>query len=225
MCRSVLASICISLATGLARAGDVPPDPARVAALELEVGLAKRPVVYMVLDPQRRILEVKARGVVLDTVPLTGIEIMSQQRLFTHDHPTNPPIPAVWTVAQGPGDTDRELVAPEKLVPAPKADEEDVEPTPPPDATPTPTPTPVPLPAASYRARLTNGWDLWITDRLPPQDRIGSFLAAVRDGWRRLRGLGEDHAPAITLAMTDEDARRIHHLMQSGLAILVAGGM
>ncbi len=221
MRRSVLASISISLAAGLARAGDVPPDPARVAALELEVGLAKRPVVYMVLDPQRRVLEVKARGVVLDTVPLTGIEIMSQQRLLTRDHPTNPPIPAVWTVAQGPGDTDRELVAPEKLVPAPKDDEEDEEPTPPADATPTPTPTPVPLPAASYRARLTNGWDLWITDRLPPQDRIGSFLAAVRDGWRRLRGLGEDHAPAITLAMTDDDARRIHHLVQSGLAILV----
>ncbi len=226
MRRSALASICISLAAAGAQAGDVPPDPARVAALELEVGLAKRPTVYMVLDPQRRVLEIKARGVVLDTVPLTGIEIISQQPLLAHARPTNPPIPAVWTVSQGPGDTDRELVAPEKLVPAPKdGDDENVEPTPPPGATPSPTPTPAPLPSTSYRAGLTNGWDLWITDRLPPQGGMGTFLAAVRDGWRRLRGLGEDHASAVTLAMTDEDARRIHHLVQSGLAILVASEM
>jgi hypothetical protein len=118
------------------------------------------------------------------------------------------------------------VVAPEKLVPAPKnGEDEDVEPTPPPEATPTPTPTPAPLPAASYRAQLNNGWDLWITDSLPPQDRLGTFLAAVRDGWLRLRGLGQEHAPAITLAMTDDDARRIHHLVQGGLAILVANEM
>ncbi len=226
MRRSALASICISLAAATARAGDVPPDPARVAALGLEVGLATRPGVYMVLDPQRRVLEIRARGVVLDTVPLTGIEIMSQQPLFGSSHPSNPPIPAVWTVAEGPGDSDREVVAPDKLVPAPKDDnEEETEPTPPPDATPTPTPTPAPLPATSYRARLANGWDLWITDRLPPQDRVGTFLAAVRDGWRRLRGLGRDHSPAVTLAMSDDDARRIHHLVQAGMAILVANEM
>jgi hypothetical protein len=74
----------------------------------------------------------------------------------------------------------------------------------------------------SYRSRLANGWDLWITDRLPPQDLFGTLIAAVSDGWRRLRGLAQDHPPAITLAMTDDDARRIHHLMRSGTAILVA---
>jgi hypothetical protein len=226
MRRSALACICISLAAVGARAGDAPPDPARVAALELEAGLAKRPSVYLVLDPQRRVLEIKARGAVLDEVPLAGIEIMSQQPLLSRNPTTNPPIPAVWTVKQGPGDTDREVIAPEKLVPASKDDQdEDVEPTPPPGATPTPTPTPVPLPSTSYRARLTNGWDLWITDRLPPQDRLGTFLAAVRDGWKRLRGLGQDHDPAITLAMSDDDARRIHHLVRAGLAILVTSEM
>jgi hypothetical protein len=226
MHRSVLAFICISLAASGVRAGDAPSDPARVAALELEAGLASRPSVYLVLDPQRRVLEIRARGAILDTVALTGIEIMSQERLFTHHPTTNPPIPTVWTIKYGPGDTDREVVAPEKLVPAPEnGNDEDVEPTPAPGATPTPTPTPAPLPATSYRARLTNGWDLWITDHLPPQDRIGAFLAAVRDGWRRIRGLGQDHPPAVTLAMSDADARRIHHLMHAGLAILVASEM
>ncbi len=222
MRRSALAYICISLAAAAAHAGDAPPDAARVSALQLEEGLAKKPSVYMELDPQRRVLEIKARGEVLDTVALTGIEIISQQPWLTRHPTTNPPIPAVWVVKQGPGDTDRELIAPEKLVPASKDDEDEEEPTPPPGATPTPTPTPVPLPSTSYRARLTNGWDLWITDKLPPQDRLGTFLAAVRDGWKRLRGRGQDHDPAITLAMSDDDARRIHHLVRAGLQILVA---
>jgi hypothetical protein len=226
MRRSVLACISISLAAAGAWAGDVPPDPARVAVLEMEAGLAKRPSVYLVLDPQRRVLEIKARGAVLDTIQLTGIEIISQQPLLRADHPTHPPIPAVWMVKQGPGDTDREVVSPKELRPAPKKDEEEAEPTPAaPDATPTPTPTPVPLPPPSYRSRLANGWDLWITDRLPPQSLLGTFAAAVRDGWRRIRGLGQDHVPAITLAMADEDARRLHHLMRGGTPILIASEM
>lgn len=223
MRRLALACISISLAALGARAGDAPPDAARVAALELEAGLAKRPFVYLVLDPQRRVLEIKARGAVLDTVQLTGIEVISQQPLLTRKTPGRPPIPAVWTLKSGPGDTDREVIAPTELRPAPKDDEEEVEPTP--AATPTgsmPTPTQVPVPPPSYRSRLANGWDLWITDRLPPQSAFGTFMAAVRDGWRRLRGQGEDHPPAVTLAMADQDARRIHHLMRTGTTILVA---
>jgi hypothetical protein len=223
---SALASISISLAAVSAGAGDVPPDPARVVALEFEAGLAKRPSVYLVLDPQRRVLEIKARGEVLDTVPLVGIEIISQQPLLVRDHPDHPPIPALWTVKRGPGDTDREVIAPTELRPAPKDDEEDVEPTPTgTSAEPAPTPTKVPLPRTSYRSRLANGWDLWITDRLPSQSFLGTFTAAVRDGWRRLRGLGEDHPPAVTLAMADTDAQRVHHLLRSGTAILVVSEM
>ncbi len=225
MRRSGLAFISISLAAVGATAGDIPPDPAHVAAMRLEAGLAKRPSVYLLLDPERRVLEIKSRGAVLDTIDLAGIEIMSQQPLLRVNHPIRPPIPAVWTVKQGPGDTDREIIAPAELHPEPPDNEDEEEPTPPPGATPTPTPTPVPLPSTSYRSRLSNGWDLWVTDRLPPQSFLGTLEAAVRDGWRRLRGLGQDHAPAVTLAMTDDDARRLHHLMRSGTEILVAGEM
>jgi hypothetical protein len=223
MRRSALACISISLVAVGARAGDVPPDPARVAALQMEAALAKRPFVYLVLDPQRRVLEIKARGAVLDRVQLTGIEIMSQQPLLAHERPGHPPIPAVWTIQKGPGDTDREVVAPKELRPAPRDDEEEAEPAPAATPTgPTPTPTTVPVPPPSYRSRLSNSWDLWNTDQLPPQSLHGTFMAAVRDGWQRLRGLGEDHPPAVTLAMADGDARRIHHLMRTGIAILVA---
>jgi hypothetical protein len=225
---SALACISISLVAFGARAGDSPPEPARVAALEMEAGLAKKPGVYLVLDPQRRVLEIRSRGAVLDAVGLKGIEIVSQQPVLRRDIPAHPPIPAVWMVEQGAGDSDREVVEPTELRPAPKMGEEEDEAEPTPSATPAapiPTPTPAPLPPVSYRNRLANGWDLWITDTLPPQSRFQTFLAAVKDGWRRLRGLGEDHIPAVTLAMADEDARRIHHLLRTGMPILVAGEM
>jgi len=222
---SALACICISLAAAAVRGGDIPPDPTRVAALDMEAGLARRPTVYLLLDPQRRVLEVKSRGAALDSVTLKGIEIVSQQPVLRSDALTHPPFPAVWTIEQGDGDSDREVIAPSELKPAPKmGEEEEAEPAAAPGA-PTPTPTPVALPPVSYRNRLSNGWDLWVTDALPPQSRVQTLLAAVRDGWRRLRGLGEDHVPAITLAMADEDARRVHHLLRTGMPILVATDM
>ncbi len=225
---SALTCISISLAAVGARAGEVPPEPARVAALEMEAGLAKKPTVYLVLDPQRRVLEVKSRGAVLDAVALTGIEIVSQQPVLRWDIPSHPPIPAVWTIEAGAGDSDREVIEPTELKPAPKMGDEEDEPEPTASAAPaapTPTPTPAPQPPASYRNRLANGWDLWITDALPPQTRMHTLIAAVKDGWRRLHGLGEDRTPAITLAMADEDARRIHHLLRTGMPILVAPDM
>ena len=201
----------------------MPPDPALVAVAEMEASLAKRPAVYLVLDPIRRVLEVRARGAVLDTIRLRGIEVISQQPLFGRRHPTAPPLPAIWTVSTGPGDRDREILEPESLRPAPKPGEEDDDTDKPSDpSAPTPTPTPVRETPASYRAGLSNGWDLWVTEELPTQSRWGLFTAAVRDGIARLRGRSQDVAPAVTLAMSREDAQRLHHLMRSGTAILVA---
>ena len=156
MRRSALAFISISLAAVCARAGDVPPEPTRVAALEMEAGLARKPLIYLFLDPQRRVLEIKSRGTVLDTVPLTGIEVVSQQPVMRRDILSHPPFPAVWTIQQGAGDSDREVIAPTELKPAPKMGEEEEDQAPPAASgaaqAPTPTPTPAVGPPASYRA-------------------------------------------------------------------------
>jgi len=222
MLRSVLASTFTSLlAVASARAGESTPDPALVATAEMEATLAKRPAVYLVLDPTRRVLEIRARGTVLDTIQLRGIELISQQPLFGGRHPVAPPMPAIWTVTDGPGDRDREVLEPESLRPAPKPDQDDSDAPSADAATPTPTPPPRETPS-SYRATLGNGWDLWITEELPSQGRWGLFTAAVRDGLARLRGQGQDLPPAVTLAMTREDAQRLHHLLRSGTPILVA---
>jgi len=191
----------------------------------MEAAIAKRPVVYMVLDPARRVLEVRSRSLVLDRVALEGIEVVTEQPLFSGWPPTLPELPATWTIAQGPGDTDREIIAPAELRPYVSPDqEEEAVPEPTPTAVPTgpaATPTPVPEPPSAYRARLDNGWDLLITDTLPADTLIPRFLAAVHDGWQRLRGLGESKPPAVALAMAKENCQRIHHLMRTGTEILV----
>lgn len=221
---SALACISISLAAATVRAGAMAPEPARVAALQMEASLASKPDVYLLLDPERRVLEIKARGTVLDSVRLAGIEVISQQPILGRRLPSHPPIPAIWTVEDSSFDASRTVEAPTDLKPAPKKDkdyDEDAAPDPGPTATPTPTPEA----PTSYRSRLDNGWDLWVTDQLPPQTRWQTLLAAVRDGWRRLHGRAQNHIPAITLAMTTADAQRIHHLLRTGMPILVADEM
>lgn len=226
MYRLALAFISISLAAATVRAGDVAPDPSRVAALQMEAGLATKPNVYLLLDPARRVLEIKARGAVLDTVPLTGIEVISQQPIIGRRLPSHPPIPAIWTVEQGAFDAERTVEAPTDLKPAPKKNaDDDASDSSDTSAGTNPTPTPTPQVPTSYRSHLDNGWDLWVTDRLPPQSRWQTLLAAVRDGWQRLHGHGKNHIPAITLAMSDADAQRVNHLLRAGMPILVADEM
>lgn len=228
MRHSALASIFTSaVAAAAAIAGDGPLDPSRVGTVELEAQLAKKPNVYLVLDPPRRVIEVKARGVVLDSIPVSGIEIVSHQPIFGASPPEGPALPASWSVEEGPGDTDREVIAPASLRPY-SSEEEEEEPaaTPTPAGTrgPAPTPTPVPEPPISYRSRLSSGWDLWVTDTLPPSGVWSRYWAAVREGWERLRGDARQYRPAITVALARPDAQRLHHLMRKGMAVVVAAG-
>ncbi len=191
--------------------------------MELEVRLAQRPEVYLVLNPASRNLEVKVRGLALDRVPLAGIEMIVHAPVFGGREPSPLPLPAIWRVVDGPGDTDREYIAPAELRPYNPDGYDDPQPsmTPARPGAPPPTATPFPEAPASYRARLDSGFDLWITNTLPPQGFLARASAAVRDGWQRLRGRGSQLSPAITLAMDREDAMRLHHLMRSGMAILV----
>jgi hypothetical protein len=210
----------------LAAAGAAaPPDPTKVAALELEVSLARRPELYLVLDATSRTLEVKARGVTLDIAAVSGLEVITRQPLLGGQRPPSLSLPAIWTVEKGAGDIDREVIAPTELRPYSESDDEDSSPrqTPPPGVTPTPEPTatPVPEPPASYRATTDNGWELWIRDRLPPQGLLVRFLAAVHDGWRRLRGNAPEAPPALVIVLRPEDARRFHHLLRKGRAVLL----
>jgi hypothetical protein len=217
MRRLAHACICTSLVAAAASAGDELPSASAVVALELEAGLARQSVVYLHLDPGRRRLEIKARGVVLDSVNLAGIELVSHQPLVGGPVPAPPPVPAVWKVTSAPSDREREPLTPETLRPMQDEEEEPVA-----DASkPSPTPTVVAEPPASFRASLDMSWDLCLTNSLPPQGLWSRFTAAVKDGWHRMRGHGESHGAAITLAMAPEDVKRLYHVIRAGMTILV----
>lgn len=214
--------ICTSvLLPALAWAGDPPPQVSRVAALELEASLARQPVVYLVLDVGRMVLEVRSRTLVLDSVTVQGVAVVRHRPLLGNTEPPEPQVvPALWRVVSGPRDTDRQVIAPETLRPAPKDGEEEEE-----EAAsggvPSPTPTPVPEPPRSYRAQLDTGWDLLVTHRLPVRGWVSRFLDAARDGWARLRGRREAIPPAVAVVVDAQDARRLYHLIRSGTSILV----
>lgn len=211
--RTALACTCISLAAGAAAAGAPPPLP---AAVELEVGLARVRDLYLVVDAGRAVIEVKARGVVLEQVPLRRTAILAPGPLLGGGDPPPLELPAVWRVTEPPGELERRVVAPETLKPY-SEEEAQSEPE---AATPTPTPSSSPR-HPLYRLAVDAGWRLEIgpgTARTGFVERIGGGL---RHLWQRLTGSDQLRAPVLALEIEPEDADRLHHLFRTGLAILV----
>ena len=171
---SALASICtsallVSLAPAAARTGGEGEIAlAALRALELEAGLAKTPNLYLVVDPVKSVLEIRARGTVLESVPLAALGLMDFQPMFGSVAEPQLLAPAIWTVALGPGDTDRETIAPTELRPFPK-DEEEAQATGP-DATQKPAAEKDPEAdgkPTNYRVSLDNGWQLVDGNEVP----------------------------------------------------------
>lgn len=228
-CRLALACTFTSLA---AWAGDVSLAPAAVAGLELEASLARKPNVYLKLDLGERLLQIKARGMVLDQVVVKAVEAAARKPFYQPTTPLALQVPVVLEVLQGPGDTDREVIAPASLRPARRSDEEK-EPTPP-AALPGPTPTPTPRPEtpSRYRVELVQSGGkateasplvLWVTNDLPARSLWQRFRQAVKEGWAFLVKHQEvpQEPPGVVLVVDAEDARRLHHLFRQGMALLV----
>jgi hypothetical protein len=197
------------------------PAEIRLGLAELESGLAKKPDLYLELDPAAGHLAIKSRGIELARVPLVAMTRLEFRPLFGGGAAPSLPAPAIWTVAQGPGDTDRETIAPTTLRPYTEEDAK-AEPTPS-----SPGPPPVKKPGeedkpSSYRVTLDNGWQLLLVNEPPRLGWWRRLVAAVTDGWLRVRGLEPSHPPLVTLVVAPDDARRLHHLFRTGMAILVA---
>lgn len=133
-----------------------------------------------------------------------------------------PPLvaPAIWTIVEGPGDTDRETIAPTTLRPYSEDDEEAAEVTSPAPAAAKPADGAEAKPT-TYRVRLDVGWQLLVTDEAPRLGFGRRLLAAVRDGWQRLRGGEPAHPPLVALVVAPEDAQRLHHIFRTGTRMLV----
>ncbi|MEO7795251.1 MAG: hypothetical protein ABIV06_10800 [Thermoanaerobaculia bacterium] len=216
-----------ALAQGAGTAAGSGPDRpalARLRTIEFETALAREPKLYLVLDPNAKHLDIKSRAMLLERVELQALLLLEFQPLFSKARSPELSAPTLWKVTQGPGDTDRETIAPVELRPYSEEEEKEepaapaVAGAPPAPAKKKPDETAIPT---SYRASLDNGWQLYVTDEAPQSSFLRRFSASVRDGWKRLRGEEPLHPPLITLIVAPAAAQRLHHLFRSGTEILV----
>jgi hypothetical protein len=228
--RAVSAAFLLALAIAAGAPAATPagtPDSAalvRLRAVEFETALAREPKIYLVLDPSARHLDIKSRAMILERVEIEALGLLEFEPLFSKAESPELSAPTVWKVTQGPGDTDRETIAPVELRPY-SEEEEKVEPAPAAPAGGAAAPAPkkpdeTTIPS-SYRATLDNGWQLYVTGEAPQSTFFRRFVASVRDGWKRLRGEEPEHPPLITLVVAPAAAQRLHHLFRSGTEILV----
>jgi hypothetical protein len=224
--RLALACTCTSLllaATVFAQSPGGVTSEAVELQLELELARVRDP--YLLLDLGGRRLEVRARGMVLDAVPIAAVTVQAFVPLMGGLSRPRLEVPAVWRVTQAPEDTWRRVIAPASLRPY-NDDEEEPTPTPAgtsPGPAPTlaPSPTPVEVPA-DYGLSLDSGWRLEMSTEEP--GGFGSRLAgAIANGWARLWGMSlPKRPPRLVLTLAAEDARRVRHLFLPGMAILLA---
>jgi len=213
--RSALACFCTSAALALAgSATAAEPDPLRAAerALAAERGL------YLLVVPEPPALEIKARGLTLDRLPLGGVAVLVR-RQARGPRPEPAALPAVWRVAEeAEAARRRRLIAPAELKPPPEEGMESVT-----AAAAAGEEEPLPEPPAEYRIGFEGGWELWVGPALPRAGWAARFASAVAAGWRALWRLGSEPPPgAIALAADPATARRLHHLFRGGTPVLVA---
>lgn len=203
-CLWALACICIETLA----AAEAPP----ARALALEVELARAEAVYLRLDPAQGRLEIKARGLVLDAVPLAGLALLGYRPARGAAPPAAVELPAVWTVTDDAAAAYRPVIAPAELRPFVRDEE------PPASAVAEALPTP----PAAYRVALEGGWAMDVGPRLPAGGWPSRLRQAVADGWERWRKRPVDERRLLAVAVAAEDAQRLHHLFRPGLKILVA---
>jgi len=158
------------------------------------------------------------RATEVASIDLQGVSRLVFEPLFGSLDPPRLEAPAVWTVLEGPGDTDRETIAPTTLRPYSEDDEEESSA---PGAPAKKKPGEEADKPSTYRVRLDIGWQLMVTDEAPRLGWGRRLVASIRDGWLRLRGEEPVHPPLVALVMSSDDARRLHHLFRSGLKVLV----
>lgn len=190
------------------------PPPSRTAReLELELELARQESLYLRLDSAGQRLEVKARGVVLDEMPLRGVALLGYRPARGGSARAAVELPAVWTVAEDAAAAYRRVVAPAALRPYVRDEAT--------SAPPNVEEGPLPEPPDVYRVALDPGWSLKVTTELPSGGWSSRILHALGDGWARLRHRPVNAENLIVVAVDSEDARRLHHLFRDKLPILV----
>ena len=190
---------------------------------EMEAAIVRGTGLYILLDAGRSVLEVRSRGLVLDSVPLLGVEFLNHSPIVGGGRGEVPALPVTWVVRAEAGDFEREVIAPEALRPYVPEDQRTAL-----DEARNPkviaSHDEAAAPPSTYEVHLTNGWSLEILDQTPRTGFFARYAAAVREGWQRLRGQKRAHPPMLAVAMKGDDAQRIHHVFRADLPLIIAPG-
>jgi hypothetical protein len=174
-----------------------------------ELAAARKIDLYLVLVRDGRSIEVRSRGMVLDTVPLDATTVLRYRR--AHHAPPPPDLPELWEVQQEPAAKHRRLIAPDELRPY---NEDDA-------AAAAQAPGILPEPPSSYEVGLDGGWILRVTQELPNGTLWFRLRQAVADGWQRIRQRPVERPPVVVLTASVEAGRRLHQLFREGRKILI----
>ncbi|HRC84234.1 MAG TPA: hypothetical protein PK413_01345 [Thermoanaerobaculia bacterium] len=218
---SLLALACLAPAALAARKKPEPAPPP-TSLEEAELAQAKDPGVYLLLRPSPGALEVRSKGLTLETIPLQQVAFLRYHRLVGSEKGHSAELPLAFVVAEDADGSHRKVIAPEELRPYPGDDQQEEVGTtikvPPNQGEPLPEPPP------NYRIALQGGWKLEVT-QTPPRTNWSSRLRfALNDGWARLKGEQPDESDLVVLAAEPENAKRIHHLFRAGMQILIDTG-
>jgi len=198
-----LASICISAA----------PVAAGESAVQLELGLARTPSLYLRLDVASDALQIMVRGMELERVPVRAVRLVVRRAPGEAGEQLSAFLPAVWRVVGDPAIEWRSVVAPPALVPY----DEDAE-------SPTPVPNADREKPVQIAVGLDNGWQL----QLGPDPPIGWWQRVadrLGSGWQRLRGKSPAMPPPTLVVVTEpEDARAVLHIIRDRTPLLVVCG-
>lgn len=222
--RWALASTCISwlLAAPPAAAGG-KDEARRPTLVEAEYEVARESGVYLVVQPQRRAVAVRSRGLTLESIPVGTVALL-QYRPTLGEEPEALQAPVFFTVSEDPEATHRKLIAPSELRPYPDpaeeeapAEEENAEL---PVSTAPAAAEPLPTPPSAYRIDLEDGWQLYVGQEVPSTGFWRRLVYALQDGWQHLLGR-EPEAPRLLVVAADvSQAQKLHHLFRSGTRIL-----
>jgi hypothetical protein len=221
-------------AAGAAPRKKSPPEPKSA-----EAAVADQGSIYILVDQQTMIAQIKIRGIALEVLPLKFLAFMDYRGAAQAAAPDRKvQLPAIFTVQEDPNSVYRKYIAPEELITVEEAEKLEAEraaaakkaaeeakargeeyKAPPAKGE----PPAEPEPPSDYRIRLDEGWALDVSTEKPDLSWRGKVVEAFHDGLARLRGENVERPQLLGMTLSADDARRIHRLLRPGLQILVIG--
>ena len=236
----LLGALLLGLLLGAGSAAAAGKKNAPAAAPQSpEKALADLGTIYILVDQQAMVAQIKIRGITLELLPLKFLGFLDYRasgQMAAPDRKVQ--LPAVFTVEEDATAVYRKYIAPEELITVEEAEKLEAERAAAAKAAAEEAkargevhepakakgePPAEPEPPSDYRIRLNEGWSLAVSTEVPDFSWQGKLKHAFEDGLKRLRGEKLETPQLLGLTLSADDARRIHRLLRPGLQILVIG--